>query len=160
MRDRHAIDAFRAVSCHAWLSGHALALDAGGRTHEVVRMTYRALIVEDEPSIRRLVASVLIDDGWATAEASNGVEALSQVDAQHFDAIVLDLDMPVMDGRSFYRAMLERGDPVPTVILSAYGARAAAIELGAPYAMSKPFDLDDFSRMMARLLQDSHADAT
>jgi len=121
-------------------------------------MTYHALIVEDEPSIRRLVASILIDDGWTASEASNGLEGLIQVAAQHFDAIVLDLDMPVMDGRTFYRAMVERGPPIPTLILSAFGARAAAIELGAPYAMQKPFDLDDFRRTMARLLPEPHGD--
>jgi len=121
-------------------------------------MAYHALIVEDEPSIRRLVASILIDDGWTASEASNGLEGLIQVAAQHFDAIVLDLDMPVMDGRTFYRAMLERGPPVPTLILSAFGAKAAALELGAPSAMQKPFDLDAFSRAMASLVRDSHGD--
>lgn len=121
-------------------------------------MTYHALIVEDEPSIRHLVAGILSDDGWTTSEASNGVEGLSQVEAQRFDAIVLDLDMPVMDGRTFYRTMLERGPPIPTLILSAFGARAAAIELGARYAMQKPFDLDDFRRTMARLLREPHGD--
>jgi CheY-like chemotaxis protein len=53
---------------------------------------------------------------------------------------VLDLQMPVMDGRSFYTALRQLPSDVPVLLLSAYGSRAAQRELGADDALDKPFD--------------------
>jgi DNA-binding response OmpR family regulator len=64
---------------------------------------------------------------------------------------VLDLEMPEMDGRTFYRQLRERGIAVPVLIVSAYGARAAGRELGTP-AMDKPFNPDELVRAVQELL--------
>ncbi len=56
--------------------------------------------------------------------------------------IVLDLQMPGMDGSTFYREMVSRGHHPQVVILSAYGAEKAKRELGAAAAVAKPFDPD------------------
>lgn len=107
-------------------------------------MPQRVLVVDDEPSMRHLIRCVLADEGWFVATAANGREALDCLMLGGFDLVVLDLDMPVMDGRSFYREMVSRGELVPAVILSALGAMSAARELGAAAAIAKPFGLDEF----------------
>ena len=100
------------------------------------------LVIEDEPALRRMLSFTLTDGGFDVRTAWNGVEGLEQVDARAPDVIVLDLEMPVMDGRTFYRELRNRGLNMPVVILSAYGARQAQRELRAEAAVQKPFSPD------------------
>ena len=71
------------------------------------------LVVEDEPALRRMLAFTLRDVGFDVRTAWNGVDALEQVAGKTPDAIVLDLEMPVMDGRTFYRQLRGRGSIRP-----------------------------------------------
>jgi CheY-like chemotaxis protein len=90
-----------------------------------------------------MIRLTLTSEGFDVVTANNGVHALEQLDhGSNFDAILLDLQMPVMDGRTFYREMRARGIGTPVIILSAYGAEAAKEELHAEAAVSKPFDPD------------------
>jgi DNA-binding response OmpR family regulator len=98
------------------------------------------LVVDDDPGVLQLVAIALSSDGFKVTKATNGEEALKQAAETTPDAIVLDLEMPVMDGRACYRALRERGLTAPVLILSAHGARKARSELGAEDAVEKPFD--------------------
>jgi DNA-binding response OmpR family regulator len=84
----------------------------------------------------------MASDGLEVATAQDGIGALEKLDAANFDVIVLDLQMPHMDGRSFYREMTCRGHRAPVVILSAYGAVEAQRELKVAAAVPKPFDPD------------------
>ena len=101
------------------------------------------LVIEDEPALRRMLTFTLRDAGFDVRTAWNGVEGLQQVDAAIPDVIVLDLEMPVMDGRTFYHRLRERGLRTPVCILSAYGARKAQRELEAEASVQKPFGSDD-----------------
>lgn len=102
------------------------------------------LVVDDDAALTRMLRLTLRDGGFDVTTAANGALALDQIDAEHLpDAIVLDLEMPVMDGRSFYRELRERGFEVPVLVLSAYGARVAQRELGANAYLNKPFDPED-----------------
>ncbi len=99
------------------------------------------LVIDDDAALTRMLRLTLRDGGFEVSTAANGALALDQIDDEHLpDAIVLDLEMPVMDGRSFYRALRERGIDVPVLVLSAYGARGAQRELGANAYLNKPFD--------------------
>ena len=89
-----------------------------------------------------MVQLTLASEGFDVVTAHDGVHALEQLDGPDFDAIVLDLQMPVMDGRTFYREMRARGFDTPVILLSAYGADAAKKELNAEAAVAKPFDPD------------------
>lgn len=100
------------------------------------------LVVDDDPSIRHTVAEVLDDEGYEVLEAGNGREALDLALTVVPRAIILDLNMPVMDGPSFLRAIRARGLGVPVMILSAVNAVRAAQKLGANAGMNKPFDID------------------
>jgi CheY-like chemotaxis protein len=114
----------------------------------------RILVVEDEGDIRVVVAEVLADAGYAAETAANGLEALVRMRAARPDAVVLDLSMPVMDGRSFVQAM--RGEPalasVPIVVVSAaYGLDGMCADLKVEESVLKPFDIDTLLSAVERL---------
>lgn len=98
------------------------------------------LVVDDDAALVRLLTLTLRQDGFEVSTAFDGAEALTQVAVRKPDAIVLDLEMPVMDGRTFYRELRARGIETPVLILSAMGARTARRELNAEAYMEKPFD--------------------
>ena len=103
----------------------------------------RVLVVDDEPGIRDLVALTLQAEGIEVATAEDGEAALAVIENERFDAIVLDLEMPILDGRLFFHALRARHRTTPVLILSAYGSKEARSELGAEDALTKPFDLDE-----------------
>ena len=111
------------------------------------------LVVDDDAAIARLVRLALRASGFDAITAANGAEALRRLDDHDADLIVLDLEMPVMGGREFYRRLRARGSRVPVVILSAYGAERARAELGADAAVQKPFEPAELVAVIGRLLQ-------
>jgi CheY-like chemotaxis protein len=102
--------------------------------------TTRILLVDDDPSLRSLIRILLSSSGYEVVTAVNGEDALDRLDEAEFSLILLDLEMPVMNGREFFEQLRARGDETPVVIVSAYGADAARRELGAQAALNKPFD--------------------
>jgi two-component system response regulator MprA len=115
----------------------------------------RVLIVDDDPSILRMLRLVFLADGYDVSTATNGREALDAVDSAKPGAIVLDLEMPVMDGREFFRELRAKGDATPVLILSAYGAELARRELKAEAFVSKPFEPDYLVQEVEKLLSRS-----
>ncbi len=113
------------------------------------------LVVDDDPVVRRLVAVTLSDEGHEVRTASNGAEALEIVDGGCPEVIVLDLEMPEVDGRTCYRELRTRGCEAPVLVLSAYGAHRARKELGAEAALDKPFDPFELVRRLERLIPSS-----
>jgi DNA-binding response OmpR family regulator len=100
----------------------------------------RVLLIDDDPALVRMIRLALLSDGFDVTIASDGVQGLEVFAGGDFDLIVLDLQMPNMDGRAFYREYRARGGKAPVVLLSAYGALEARDELGADAAVTKPFD--------------------
>jgi two-component system OmpR family response regulator len=99
------------------------------------------LVVDDDRGIRNLLGMGLASEGADVHMAEDGAVALEVVRSTHrFDVIVLDLSMPVMDGRTFYRELRALPCDTPVMLLSAYGGQTARQELGAEAAMDKPFD--------------------
>jgi CheY-like chemotaxis protein len=107
------------------------------------------LVVDDDRPVARMVAATLGLEGYGVLVAHDGKEALDRVDAESPDVICLDLQMPVMDGREFYHELRRRGVLTPVVVLSAYGAEAAQLELGADGYVDKPFDPDQLVSAIA-----------
>jgi DNA-binding response OmpR family regulator len=102
----------------------------------------KVLVLDDDNALLRLLRLTLTSEGFEVITASNGLEGLEKVDQEPPDVILLDLEMPVMDGRTFFRELRKQGNNTPVLILSAYGAREAQRELHADGSLEKPFDAD------------------
>jgi two-component system OmpR family response regulator len=99
------------------------------------------LIVDDDPHIRQLLVFAFDKAGLDTAEASDGEAALAAVEQQHPDLVVLDINMPKMDGLEVCRRLRAQGD-IPILFLSSRDDeidRVLGIELGADDYVVKPF---------------------
>ena len=113
------------------------------------------LAIDDDPALVRMLSLALRNCGFRVSSACNGADAIGQIATKVPDLIILDLAMPIMDGRTFYRALRTEGHETPVLVLSAYGARRAQVELGADAYLGKPFHPDDLVDLVRRLL---HAD--
>ncbi len=105
----------------------------------------RALVVDDDPSIREVLEIVLDQDGYEVRTASNGRIALEILSDWQPAVILLDLMMPVLDGRGFRTEQLRDAHlaPIPVIVLSAANdARQQASTMGAAACLQKPFDAD------------------
>jgi DNA-binding response OmpR family regulator len=112
----------------------------------------RILVVDDDPGLVRMVKMSLEVEGYDVVTASDGERGLEELDKQPSDIVLLDLQMPRMDGRTFYKEMKSRGFDIPVLILSAYGAEAACLELDADAAVNKPFDPDFLTETVKRII--------
>ena len=112
----------------------------------------RILLVDDDAALVRMMRLTFLTEGFDTMSASDGLEALDRLSLAPVDAVVLDLQMPRLDGRGFYRELRARGDLTPVVILSAYGAAEAMNELKANAYVRKPFDPADLIAAVRGLL--------
>lgn len=111
------------------------------------------MVVDDDAATARMISLALRQDGYAVRSASDGEDALHKLELDAPDLIVLDLEMPVMNGRAFYRELRARGLDMPVVIVSAFDARAGQRELGANSYVSKPFHPDDLLDKVRDLLK-------
>jgi CheY-like chemotaxis protein len=97
------------------------------------------LIVDDDPSVVGQLAHVFLTRGYRVETAANGEEALRIVDLVRPILVLLDTDMPVLDGWGFVHALRSRGLRLPLVLLSDdRAARRVADAIGAAGYLSKP----------------------
>jgi CheY-like chemotaxis protein len=116
----------------------------------------RILLVDDEDDIRLVASTSLRRVGGHEVEtASSGDEALTLLGAQHFDAVLLDVQMPERDGRATLQAIRDAGHDVDVVFLTAqvqHDDRAALEALDVRGVLSKPFDPMTLPATLAELL--------
>jgi len=118
-------------------------------------MTRRALVVDDAADLRLVMRLALEDAGWRVVEAADGAEAVEHLETspEPPDLMLLDLRMPVLDGRGVLDWMAEHGwsDRLPVVVLSAWADRVTAGELSARgYRwLGKPFDMAELLDLVA-----------
>ncbi len=111
----------------------------------------RILIVEDEPTLRTQLAEALGAAGYAVDVADNGVDAHYMGDTEPYDAVVLDLGLPQMDGITVLRKWRAAGRGIPVLILTArdgWHEKVAGIDAGADDYLTKPFHMEE---LLARL---------
>jgi len=119
----------------------------------------RVLVVDDEPSILRVVAANLRARGYEALTASSGNAALTVIEAQQPDCIVLDLGLPDVGGLEVL-ARLRGWTTTPVVILTAVEDqrdRARALDLGADDYVTKPFTMTDLLARVRGALQQSRS---
>jgi two-component system chemotaxis response regulator CheY len=116
-----------------------------------------ALVIEDSTTMRQLLTLALRRiPGLSFVEAQNGAEALELLAQRAFDLILLDLNMPVMDGFGFLERLAERGDPRPPIIVitteSGQVDRERAKALGAVAYVTKPVRGHDLAATVQQVL--------
>ncbi len=111
----------------------------------------RVLIVEDEAKLAALLRRGLAEEGYAADVAATGEDALWMAESTPFDAVVLDIVLPGIDGLEVCRTLRDRGVWAPIVMLTARGAvgdRVTGLDAGADDYLTKPFS---FAELLARL---------
>jgi two-component system, OmpR family, response regulator len=111
----------------------------------------RCLVVEDDPDLRRQLAAALTDAGYAVDVASDGEEGHYLGESEPYDAIVLDLGLPLMDGVTILERWRKSGMKTPVLILTArdrWSEKVAGFDAGADDYLTKPFHIEE---LLARL---------
>ena len=118
----------------------------------------RLLYAEDERSLARAVSTILIKNNYAVDLVYDGESALDYLDTGNYDAAILDVMMPKVDGIEVLRRMRARGDRTPVLLLTAKSEiddRVAGLDSGANDYLTKPFDMKELLariRAMTRVL--------
>ena len=102
---------------------------------------YKVLIVDDEPSIRELVAKYCALEGYSYGEAADGLEAIEKVRGGDYDIVIMDVMMPELDGFSAVRE-IRKFSKIPVIMLSARTEtydKIHGFEIGADDYLPKPF---------------------
>ena len=111
----------------------------------------RILLAEDERSLSRAVIALLEKNNYSADAVDDGQEALEYLEAGNYDALILDLMMPKMDGLTVLRTLREQGNPIPVLILTAKSEvddKVLGLDTGANDYLTKPFSTQE---LMARI---------
>jgi two-component system response regulator HydG len=117
-------------------------------------MAFRALVVDDDSSVRYTVRGILEHAKLEVDEAADGVEALAKVEAKSYELVVTDIQMPRMNGLELLKKIRERPAPQPKVIvITAHGSERHAVEAiksGAFDYFKKPFEIEEMMAVVRR----------
>ena len=125
--------------------------------------TSRILVVDDGAENRELLSLVLAEQGLWVEEAANGQEALDKIETGTFDLILMDMQMPVLDGFAATSTLRRRGVTTPIVALTANamkGFEQKILEIGCTAYVTKPIEIDVLLDTVANLLNGSRLTAT
>jgi len=127
----------------------------------VHQTSHKLLVVDDDPALARTLRVALGVEGYEVECAADGAEALQRLAAARFDAVVLDVSMPRLDGLAVCRRMRERRDRTPVLMLTARDAvddRVSGLDAGADDYLVKPFALDELNARVRALLRRAGGD--
>jgi DNA-binding NtrC family response regulator len=116
----------------------------------------KILVVDDEPSILKLLKEALTQWGYQVACVGTGAEALEAIRTELFDAAITDIRMPEMSGLELLREIKRHDDSIEVVVMTGYPTIASAVEAlkeGAYDYLSKPLILDELRHLMARVTE-------
>ncbi len=111
----------------------------------------RILVAEDEKSLNRVITKRLESEGYSVDSCFNGEDALDYMYVGEFDAVIMDIMMPKLDGIEAVKRMRARGDSTPVIFLTAKDSisdRVAGLDAGAEDYLTKPFA---FEELLARI---------
>jgi two-component system, OmpR family, response regulator MprA len=123
----------------------------------------RILVVDDEPAVQSALSRALTMERYDVAQASDGQEALDRLGAGPFEAVILDIAMPRVDGLEVCRRLREGGDRTPVLMLTARGEvddRVAGLDAGADDYLVKPFALRELLARVRALLRRAEEEET
>ena len=123
----------------------------------------RVLVVEDESSLSEQLASALAEAGYAVDRAADGERADFLGQTERYDAVVLDLGLPRVDGLTVLRRWREAGLAMPVVVLTARGSwheKVQGIDSGADDYLSKPFRMEELLARLRALIRRASGQVT
>lgn len=116
----------------------------------------RILIAEDEQDLNRILAERLKSEHYSVDSCYNGQDALDYLDSAEYDALILDIMMPVMDGLTVLKKLRSRGSSLPVLLLTAKDSvddRVRGLDAGANDYLVKPFAYEELSARIRVLLR-------
>jgi two-component system response regulator MprA len=116
----------------------------------------RILVVDDEPAVQSALSRALSLEHYRVAQAIDGNEALERLGTAPYEAVILDISMPKVDGLEVCRRLREGGDRTPVLMLTARGEvddRVAGLDAGADDYLVKPFALRELLARLRALLR-------
>jgi two-component system response regulator TctD len=119
----------------------------------------RLLLIEDSAELAKWLGKALQGVGYAVDLAHDGKDADQLLFSQPYDAVILDLELPSMDGLTVLRRLRARGSTVPVMVLTARGElsdRVAGLNLGADDYLAKPFELSELEARLHALIRRTH----
>jgi len=106
----------------------------------------KVLVIDDEPGVRELISEALSLSEISAVQAADGLEALSHLRRDRFDLLILDINMPKLDGLALLEKLRTEGMPVPVLMLSARADKAdinQGLRIGADDYLTKPFSIEE-----------------
>ena len=123
----------------------------------------RILVVEDQPRLSEQLADALADAGYAVDRAVDGKRADFLVETERYDAVLLDLGLPKIDGLTLLRKWRENGHTVPVLVLTARGSwheKVQGIDSGADDYVAKPFRMEELLARLRALIRRASGQVT
>jgi two-component system, OmpR family, response regulator len=123
----------------------------------------RILVVEDQPRLSEQLAEALEDAGYAVDRAVDGKRADFLVETERYDAVILDLGLPKVDGLTLLRKWREGGHTVPVLVLTARGSwheKVQGIDSGADDYVAKPFRMEELLARLRALIRRASGQVT
>ena len=123
----------------------------------------KILIVEDEKRLARLLKQGLEEQGFAVDLAFDGTEGQYQAEQYQYDALLLDLMLPEVNGLAILKGLRAKGNDVPVLIVTARGDvedRIKGLNLGADDYLAKPFDLEELIARLRALIRRSRGQSS
>ncbi len=123
----------------------------------------RVLVVEDDPDLSRQIGAALADAGYVFDVADTGEDGHHLGDTEPYDAVILDLGLPVMDGISVLERWRRDGRAMPVLILTArdrWSEKVAGFDAGADDYLAKPFAMEELLARLRALLRRTAGRAT
>ena len=117
---------------------------------------FNIMIVEDDVNQRKLMAAVLEQYGYNVTQATDGIDALDQLDKKHIDLIILDIMMPRMDGFEFTETIRQSGSSIPILMVTAKTSpvdKRKGFIIGTDDYMTKPVDEEEMVLRVGALLR-------
>ena len=123
----------------------------------------RLLVIEDDPDLNRQLVTALTDQGYAVDSARDGEEGHFLGDTEPYDAVVLDLGLPILDGVSVLEKWRRNGRKMPVLILTArdrWSDKVQGFDAGADDYVAKPFHMEEVLARLRALIRRTSGHAT